>query len=159
MSRFNWKHVQPRDLKDALNLCLEYAREKHNYSIDHIAELMGMDSKWTLYKWIEQTNMPIRRLKSFEYICGIDYATRFLAMSGNKLVIDIPKGRCATAEDIQALQAIVNDTIGNIIKFYQARKNQDETLAAIQNTLECFAWHKGNIEKSRQPELPTDEDE
>ena len=47
--RRNWKKVQPRDLRDAMDLCTEYARDKHNRSVDQIAELMGEVNKWTRF--------------------------------------------------------------------------------------------------------------
>jgi len=48
--------------------------------------------------------------------------------------------------------------IGELIKFYAEQNNLDGTLAAIQTTLERIAWHKGNVEKYQQPELPFDEE-
>jgi len=73
-------------------------------------------------------------------------------------VIAIPKGRNGAPEDIQALQAITHEAIGALIKFYADQADADATLAAVQTALERMAWHKGNVEKYRQPELPFDEE-
>jgi hypothetical protein len=158
MAKRNWKRVQPRDLRHAMDLCLEFAKERHNRSADHIADLMGEVNKWTLYKWIEAGSMPVRLVKAFEHACGIDFLSRWLAMSGNKLVIEIPIGKIADPEDMQALQEITHAAIGSLLKFYKAQANSDETLAAVQTALERMAWHRANVEKCRQPELPFDED-
>jgi hypothetical protein len=158
MTRRNWKRTQPRDLRDATELCLEFARERHNRSVDSVAELMGEVNKWTLYKWMEAGSLPARLIKPFEHACGIDFVSRWLAMSGNKLVIEIPKGRKGTMEDMQALQSATHDAIGALMKFYEDKANAEETLAAVQTALERMAWHKGNVEKYRQPELPFDEE-
>lgn len=159
MTGRNWKRVQPRDLRDAMDCCLEYAKAKHNRSVDSVADLMGLASKWTLYKWIQEASLPSRLIKPFEHACGIDFVSRWLVVSGGKLVIDIPKGRKGGPEDIQALQASTHEAVGALMKFYEDKSNAEETLAAIQTALERMAWHKGNVEKYRQPELPFDEDE
>jgi hypothetical protein len=159
MSRRNWKRVQPRDLRDSMDKCLDYARENHNRSVDHIAELMGLPSKWTLYKWIQEASLPSRLIKSFEHACGVDFVSRWLAISGGKLVIDIPKGRKQGPEDIQALQEATHEAIGALIKFYNDQADADTALAAVQTALERLAWHKMNVEKSHQPELPFDEED
>jgi len=158
MAKRNWKQVQPRDLRDALDLCTVYALEKHNRSKDQIADLMALESKWVLYKWISEANMPVRLIKTFEMACGIDLVSRWLVVSSGKLVIDIPKGRKGKATDIQETQSLSHAAIGELMKFYQGEKNMDETLAAIQTNMENMAWHKGNVEKYQQPELPFDED-
>jgi len=159
MSARNWKRVQPRDLRDAMDLCLEYAKAKHNRSVDNVADLMSLASKWTLYKWIQEASMPARSIKGFEHACGIDYVSRWLVVSGGKLVIDIPKGRKGGPQDIQALQSASHDAIGALMKFYEDKSNAEDTLAAVQTALERMAWHKGNVEKYRQPELPFDEED
>jgi len=158
MAKRNWKQVQPRDLRDALDLCTVYALEKHNRSKDHIADLMALESKWVLYKWISEANMPVRLVKTFEMACGIDLVSRWLVVSSGKLVIDIPKGKKCKATDIQDLQAVNHTAIGELIKFYNGEHNLEETLAAIQTSLESMAFHKGNVEKFQQPELPFNED-
>lgn len=158
MSKRNWKRVQPRDLRDALDLCTEYAREKHNRSVDNIADEMGLASKWTLYKWIQEASLPVRLIKPFENACGIDFVSRWGVISTGKLVIEIPKGRKGEPDDIQALQTVTHDAIGALMKFYADKANVDDTLATLQTALERMAWHKGNVEKYRQPELPFDEE-
>lgn len=158
MSRRNWKRVQPTNLRDAMDWCVEHAREKHNRSIDQVADLMGLPSKWTLYKWIEAVNLPARLIKPFEHACGIDLVSRYLAVSGGKLVIDMPKGRAQTPEDIALLQEATHTAVGVLIRFYLDQIAAEETLAAVQTALEQLAWHRLNVEKTRQPELPFDEE-
>ena len=158
MSGRNWKRVQPGDLRGAMDLCLEYARAKHNRSVDSVAELMGLASKWTLYKWVQEASLPSRLIKPFEHACGIDYVSRWLVVSGGKLVIEIPKGRNGTPEDVQVLQAATHEANGAVMQFYEGKISAEKALAAIQAALENMAWHKGNIENYRQPMLPFDED-
>lgn len=158
MSGRNWKRMQPRDLRGAMDLCLEYAKAKHNRSVDTVADLMGLTSKWTLYKWIQEASLPSRLIKPFEFACGIDFVSRWLVVSGGKMVIDIPKGRKGGPRDIQALQSATHDAIGALMTFYEDKSNAEDTLAAIQTALERMAWHKGNVEKYRQPELSFDDE-
>jgi hypothetical protein len=158
MSRRNWKTLQPHDLRGAMDLCLEYAKAKHNRSVDTVADLMGLASKWTLYKWMQEASLPSRLIKPFEHACGIDFVSRWLVVSGGKLVVEIPKGRKGKADDIQELQLATNEAVGALLKFYTDQTDAEATLAAIQTALERMAWHKGNVEKYRQPELPFDEE-
>lgn len=158
MSKRNWKAAQARGLRDAMDLCLEHAREKRNLSVDGVAAGMGLASKWTLYKWVQEASLPSRLIKPFEMACGIDLVSRWLVASGGKLVIDMPKGRKGRPEDIQALQSATTDAIGALLKFYADKADVDTTLASIQTALERMAWHQGNVEKYRQPELPFDEE-
>lgn len=153
MPRRSWKKVQPGNRNQAQELCLEYARVKHNRSIDQVADLMGAN-KWTLYKWLESGGMPLRLIKPFEHACGIDFVSRWLAISDNKLVIDIPRGKIGNADDIFALQESTNEAVGALLNFYAEKSTQQEALEAVQNALERMAWHKGNVEKYNQPEIP-----
>lgn len=50
MSRRNWKHIQPTSLRQALELCKDHAKERHNLSVERIAERMGLADHWALYK-------------------------------------------------------------------------------------------------------------
>ncbi len=159
MVKRNWKTVQPSDLRGAMSLCLAHANEKHNRSLERVACLMALPSHWTLYKWVESGKMPTNQILAFEHACGIDLVSRWLVISSGKLVIEIPKGRKGGPQDIQSLQASSHDAIGALMKFYADQANIDETRAALQTALERMAWHKGNVEKYRQPELPFDEDE
>lgn len=158
MIKRNWKRVQPYSLRDAMDKCLEYAREHHNRSIDNVADLMGLSSKWTLYKWVQEASLPSRLIKNFEHACGIDFVSRWLAVSGGKLVIDIPHGKLASPEDIHALQEATHDAIGALIRFYHDQADVETTLEAVQTALERLAWHKINVSKAQQPELPFDEE-
>lgn len=157
MSRQNWKTVRPLDLQSAMEWCVKFAKAKHNRSVDGIADLMGVN-KWTLYKWMAEADMPARLIKTFEHACGIDYVSRWLVESSGKLVVAVPTGKKCGADDIQTLQAAYHTTVGEVMKFYQELTDVDDALAALATALEHTSWHKGNIEKYRQPELPFDED-
>ncbi len=153
MSRRNWKRLQPSSLRHALELCKDYAKEKHNLSVERIAERMGLADHWTLYKWIQNGRMPICLVRAYEAVCGINYATRWLAASGGYLLIDMPTGRNASAEDIQVLQQTLNDAVGLLLQFHAGKGQEADTLAALQQGLEGLAWHHRNIERHLQPEL------
>ncbi len=157
MSKPNWRNVRPLNLKDAMDWCVRYAKAHHNRSVEGIADIMGVNY-WTLYKWIGEADLPLRLLKSFENACGIDYVSRWLCESNGKLVIDVPRGKKCGTGDIQQLQGAYHTAVGELMKFYQEHTSIDEALAALQAALVQTSWHKGNVEKYRQPELPFDED-
>ncbi|KMN33097.1 hypothetical protein B0T40_12705 [Chromobacterium haemolyticum] len=153
MTKRNWKRVQPSSLRNALELCKDYAKERHNLSVERIADRMGLSDHWTVYKWIQTGRIPANMIRAYETVCGINYATRWLAASGGSLLIDIPSGRIASAEDMQTLQSVLNDAAGRLLQFYAGKAQATDTLAAIQQAMEGLAWHRGNVEKHMQPEL------
>ena len=148
----NWKRVQPNSLRDALRLCKDHALEKKNYSVERIADLMGVTSD-SLYKWLATAKMPLSALQNYEHICGINLASRWLAASEGCIVIQAPTGRNATATDMHALQEVLHTAAGQLLQFYNGKAEASAVLAAIQQGMEGLAWHKGNIEKHLQPEF------
>lgn len=153
MTRRNWKRIQPHSLRHALELCKDFARERHNLSVERIAERMGMADHWALYKWFQTGRIPANMIPAYEVHCGIDFVTRWLAASAGRLLIEIPTGRNASAEEMQVLQGVLNDTVGQLLQFYAGKADSGDTLAAIGQAMEGLAWHRGNVEKHLQPEL------
>lgn len=153
MTRRNWNRLQPTSLRHALELCKDFAKEKNNLSVERIAQLSGLTDHWTLYKWIQTGKIPANMIAPFEAVCGVNYVTRWLAISSNKLLIEIPVGRKADAMEMNTLQLCAHEAIGLLLKFYGGESTADDTLAAIQQVMRGLAWHKGNVEKHQQPEL------
>lgn len=153
MSRTNWKRLQPNSLRQALELNKEFARQRHNLSVERIAERMGLPDHFALYKWMQNGRMPTVLIRSFEEVCGIDFVTRWVAASAGKLLIDIPSGKQISAEDLHTLQEVLNEVVGRLIKFYSHKADAPETLGAIQTAMESLAFHRGNVEKHMTPEL------
>ena len=156
MTRRDWKKLRPRSLPHAMELCLAFAKERHNRSAAQVADLMGLPNKWRLYKWVETADMPSRYILAFEHACGIDYMTQYHAHSGRRLLIDIPTGRTMEVEDLHKLQAITNDAVGALIAFASGTCDAEQTIAAITTAMEGLAWHRANVEKHQQPELELD---
>lgn len=153
MARRDWKRAQPASLRHAMELCIEHARERRNLSVDRIADLMGLPSKWAIYKWMDSCRLPALLIRPFETACGADYVTRYLAHSAHKLVIDIPSGRRATTQDLNELQAGFSEVITLLLSFYQHERDVESAIGALTHLMEGLAWHRGNVERHRQPEL------
>jgi phosphate/sulfate permease len=153
MTPRQWKRVQPSTLRDALKLCQQHGRERHNLSIERIAALMGLEDHWALYKWVANGRMPAVLVPAFEAACGINLVSRWLAASAGKVLIEVPTGRAATAHDTQRLQEILTETTGTLLAFYAGKNDAQDTLAALQNAMEELAWHRGNVQQHGQPQL------
>lgn len=153
MTRRHWKNLHPSSLPHAIELCLEHARAIHNRSVDTVADLMGLTNKWVLYKWMESGRLPANMIAPLQHACGIGYVTRWLAHAERKLLIDIPTGRTATAQDIQELQAAMHEAVGQLIHFYNGKADADQTVAAISAVMQDMAWHRHNVGKHAQPEF------
>lgn len=153
MKRHNWKRVRARSLQEAMELCVDFARETRNLSVEQIADLMGEASKWTLYKWIEGASIPARKIRPFEHACGCTFVTAFLGASAHKLVIDIPKGKRPGDIDIAELQGRLSEAVSSLIRFHQGSADAEETEAALTGVMADLAFHRENIRHVAQPEL------
>lgn len=151
MSR-NWKRIVPTTLIDAFRLCKDYAREKRNLSVERIAELMGVTAD-VLYKWLANGRMPAILIPVYELACGIDFVSRHLAVSGGRLVLDMPSGRHVKPTETYELQTALNDAVGAVLAFAAGSIQAEEALAIIDQGLGNLAWHRGNVAKADQPEL------
>lgn len=154
MSRRNWKRYQPATLRDALQGCKDFANERHNLSVERIAERMGLEDHWALYKWIASGRMPLVLVPAYQHACGIDLVTRWLAASGHKLLVEMPAGRQATPADMVELNTGFATALQLLTNFYaSSRQDPAATLEAIRGHLEQMAYHQHNVAQYATPEL------
>lgn len=151
--RAYWKSYVPPTLKDALYGCVEYAKEALNLSVERIADLCGINSRDTLYKYISEARLPVGLVLAFEGACGINLISRWNASASGQLLLTIPKGKTASPEDIHTLQAALNAAVGDLLAFYRDEKSADAVLASVTAGLNELAWHRANVVKHNQPEL------
>lgn len=155
MTRRNWRGYQPATLREALQGCKDFALQRHNLGVERIAERMGLEDHWALYKWIANGRMPLVNLHPYEHACGIDLVTRYLAATGGKLLVDIPKGKQATPADMVELNTGFASALQLLKDFYQQgdQANPAATLEALRNHLEQVAYHQRNVAAYATPEL------
>lgn len=153
MPRKNWKKVHPTSLQQAMELSIEYAREVMQRKVETIAELMGLENHWNIYKWVQNGSMPTRCIRAFEHACGINLVSRWLAHSGGNLLIPIPTGRSVKQTELSDLHQQFVNSFGALARFYEGKEEAQETLAHVTEMLEGLAWHHGNVEQHAQPSL------
>lgn len=153
MNRRNWNRYQPTNLQAAIEACIDHARDKHNLSVDSIADQMGLVSKWAIYKWVESASIPARQIRAFEHTCGCTFVTRYLAASAHQLLVPMPTGRISGPSDVIALQAACTDAVQALIQFNSGKRSADETLAAFTTAMTALATERSHVERHHQPEL------
>lgn len=157
MSRRSWKRYLPPTLRDALQGCKDHALERHRLSVERIAERMGLEDHWSLYKWISSGRMPMVLVPAFEHACGIDLVTRWLAASHNKLLVPMPTGRQAAPEDMVQLNSDFAAALQLLTDFYRTDAGRvpdpHATLEALRCHLEQVAAHHANVSNYTTPEL------
>jgi hypothetical protein len=153
MAKRNWKRATPRSLRHGMELCLGFAKERKNLNVDRIADLMGVSSKWTLYKWLENASMPVKLVAPFENACGCHFMTQYQATSAHKLLIDIPSSKPAKEEDLLALQTGFNEAVNVLASFYKGTEEASVTLAELTRHMTEIAAHRARVEKVAEPEL------
>jgi hypothetical protein len=153
MTRRNWRTVNPRSLREAIELCKDYALEKHRRTVEQIAELAGEESQWTVYGWLRDGSIPGKKIKTFQHACGCDFITRWLAHSSGMLLIPIPQGRPVEVDDVHRLQGTCNAAVSALLGFASGQMDADQVAGEINTALEALAWHRENATRSHQPEL------
>ncbi|WP_368921833.1 hypothetical protein [Comamonas aquatica] len=152
MIRRDWKRQRPHSLVHALRLCKEFAQERHNLSVERIADRMGV-SHDCLYKWLATGRLPAIQLPTFELACGCTYASAWLATASGKLVIDLPKGAKTHASDLVEFNTGFAEALQLLNDFHAGTADAQATLQALQRHLEQAAWHHANVAKHATPEL------
>ena len=155
MTRRNWKRWQPASLRDALKGCKDFAQERHNLSVERIAERMGLEDHWALYKWIANGRMPAVLLPAYEHACGINLVARWMAATDGKLLVDMPHGRQAQPADMVELNTGFAQALQLLTDFYAGGEQADAnaTLEALRNHLQQVAAHQLNVAGFAEPEL------
>jgi hypothetical protein len=149
----SWKRLHPASLRQSMEYCLLHAREKRNLSVERVAELMGVPGHWALSKWMENGRIPGVLIPSFEFACGIDFVTRYLAHIGGKLVLTVPPGRPVEAKDVQSLQVLLADLIGKLLAYREGKETAETVCGVLIEGMEALAYQHGQIQKAVQPEL------
>ena len=154
MTRRNWKRVRANSAIDALRLCKEYAQDKHNLSIERIADRMGV-SHDSLYKWLAAGRLPFILIPAYEHACGCHFAREWVAASAGKIVIDMPAGRKASQADMVDLNSGFAVALQLLNDFHAtpAKADATETIEALTSHLQQVAWHRANVGQHANPEL------
>jgi len=150
--KHNWKRLIPHSLRDAFRLTKDHGIAEKRLSVERQAELLGKTPDW-LYKCMADGSMPANLISAFESLCGADYVSRYLSVSGGKLVIDAPVGRQCDATDMQGLQEIINNAVGKLLAFHAGRIDSDDVIAAVTEAMTKLAWHRQNAANYTQPGL------
>ena len=154
MSRRNWKRVRPTSLIEALRLCKEFAQERHNLSVERIADRMGVTHD-SLYKWLATGRMPAILIPAYELACGCHYVSEWLAASGGSLVVQMPTGRKADGTELLDMNSSCAAALQLLTAFYAAPQATcpEATLAALRQHMEQVAFHHNNVAQYATPEL------
>lgn len=153
MTKRNWKRAVARSLRHSMELCLEYAKDRHNLSVERIADRMGLSSHWTLYKWMESGRMPANLIRPFEHACGATFVTQYVASSAHKLLVDIPTAKAVVDTDLLALQTGFNEAVNVLARFYKGDAEAETALSELNRLMTDIAGHRARVERSCEPEL------
>ncbi|UEX77030.1 hypothetical protein [Sediminicurvatus halobius] len=121
--------------------------------MDRVADLMGLPSKWALYKWMESGRLPAVLIRPFEHATGATFVTQYLAASAHKLVVDMPSGKPAADEEVLELQSACNEAVNQLARYYRGQADAEETVSALTSVLGAIAGHRENVARSLAPEL------
>lgn len=140
-------------LRSAFEQDKNFALTRHRRGVERIAELMTVPPH-VLYKWLETCRMPVAVLPGWEHATGGSAVVRYLASHGHRMLLDIPSGRDLIATDVQGLQRITHEAIGALLGFSEGKTGAEDTMAALLQAIGALAFHRENVRKAAQPELP-----
>ena len=149
--RISQKH-KATSLDHAIELTEEYAEQQRMPS-KCIAELMGVDYK-TFRRWMLEGTLPLNRLATLEHLTGAQFISEYLCVfQGNKVVIEIPRGKKSNVSDLAELQSQMAQTMAILAKFYEGKVEPDEAIAEITSSITALAYQRENVRKTETPEL------
>lgn len=154
MSRRNWKQQRANSLVHALRLCKEFAQERHNLSVERIADRMGVTHD-SLYKWLGTGRMPANLVPTYEMVCGCHFVTDWYAGAAGRLVVPMPTGRTVAEPELLAVNSSCAAALALLTKFYAdpTSTDPDATLDALRVHLEQVAFHHHNVARYAAPQL------
>jgi len=154
MTRRSWKSFRPTSLASAIRGCKDFALDVHHQSVERLADRMAV-SHDVLYKWLANGRMPAILIPTYEMACGCHFVSTWLASSAGKLVIDMPKGRHAGADELLDLNSAFAGALQLLTAFYARPEAADAevTLTALREHLERIAYHHHNVARYATPEL------
>lgn len=151
-SRKNWNKIVPNSPVHALQLCKEFAVDKHQMSIERIADRMGT-TRESLYKYISNGTMHASMLIAFEQACGKAYMTQYSAHSQGFLLVEAPSGKRAKTKDVIELQALMVQVAGLILRAFDGTADIGETVALIKKLMEDLAYQERNLTSFESPQM------
>ena len=154
MAPKKWKTAQPISLRDSVERCLKNGKFQHNLSVQRLADLMGVSSHYSIYKWVESGRLPASLIIPFERACDANFVTTYLIHATGKMAVDIPVGNWSEIHEFNRLQVIFADALGLLVRYYDEQSiGAEEAQSALMEVMESLAWHRENLAKSKAPEL------
>ncbi len=148
----NWKRLIPRSTVEAMRMCKDYAKERHNLSVERIADKMGISAD-LLYKWLSNGQMHLSLVQSYEAICGIHFVSDHLSYARGLLLVPAPSGRDLFDDDLLQMHQSFSTAMVLLSDFYAGKADLLATQAALTAHMEQTAWHRTNVAQHAQPEL------
>ncbi|MCP2041440.1 hypothetical protein L1281_002040 [Neisseria sp. HSC-16F19] len=148
----NIRQAKATSLDHAIALTKRYAKERRLPS-KVMADLMGVELK-TYYRWLLDNTMPLNRVAQFEALAGCRFISEYLCvMHGDKVVIDIPRGRKGKTADVARVQSQTAAAIALLARWHEDGNGVEETIAALTQVLSLLAYQRENVKKAETPEL------
>lgn len=148
------KHnTKATSLDDAILLAKQFAKGNRKPS-KVMSDLMGVELK-TYYRWLLEHTMPLNRIAQFEALTQTQFISEYLCtLHGDKVVIDIPRGKKGSVIDIAQVQKIAAEAIAMLVRWYADESDANETVVALSQALSVLAYERENVKKADSPELP-----
>lgn len=157
-AHINPKNAKATSLDHAIALTKRYAKERRLPS-KVMADLMGVELK-TYYRWLLDNTMPLNRVAQFEALAGCRFISEYLCvMHGDRVVIDIPRGRKSKTADVAKVQSQVAEAVALLARWYENGSGVDETISALTQVLSVLAYQRENVKKAETPELMFGDDD
>ena len=98
--------------------------------------------------------LPLNRLVTLEHIVGAQFISEYLCVfQGNKVVIDIARGKKSDVMDLSELQAQIAQATACLAQFYSGKASADDTIAELTASITALAYQRENVRKVETPEL------
>lgn len=127
-------------IQSAIREYLDHAKRVLYRDVANLAELMSLDNKWVLFKWVETGRIPAVAIPAFEAACGSNALSRCLAEKGGSMTIPAPTGRFARVASSAETHLLVSTAIVKAIAAEIDTSKAGEAVRAINGAIESLAW-------------------
>lgn len=139
-------------LMDAINKCLQHAKQHLYLNIGDIAEIMRLESKWILYKWLESGRIPFPEIPAFEAACGCRFITNSLVGEAGLLLVKAPDGSRAKARDLHGLQRTCLNAVGTLMDALDGQSPAEKAISALTAAMEELAYFRHTLATQEKAE-------
>lgn len=140
-------------LMEAIERCIEHARDAHYLTIEGIAAKMGLvgGARWAFYKWLQEGRIPANRINEFESVCHHTAVTRFLARASGQIAAPLLSPETLPQTDLGAAQVALARSMARVTESVHGALPRADAVRALSDAIEVLHALRHKLAGRAQP--------